>query len=200
VQPKSWESRARRLTQELPAWASTNIDLRPGEAALKHAAQFPLFKSPASGALPCAQQLIAGTSNSVMQWRRQNHRFLAENSEISENTATCFPPTASYSSSFERHALCRYQPTVTLKIEKLAGEHGTTLKLIGRIRAEHLAELRGQIAASAPSVLELREVTLVDAEVVRFLSACESEGIHLQHCSAYIREWIVRERESAIKG
>ena len=49
-------------------------------------------------------------------------------------------------------------------------------------------------------MLELREVALVDAEVVRFLSACESEGIHLQHCSAYIREWIVREQESAIKG
>ena len=89
---------------------------------------------------------------------------------------------------------------MTLKIEKLAGEHGTTLKLIGRIRAEHLAELRGQIAASAPSVLELKEVTLVDAEVVRFLSACESEGLQLLNCSAYIREWIVRERESASKG
>jgi hypothetical protein len=89
---------------------------------------------------------------------------------------------------------------VTLRIETLAGEHGTTLKLIGRIRAEHLAELRGQIAASAPSALELREVSLVDADAVRFLSTCESEGIHLQHCSAYIREWIVRERESSIKG
>jgi anti-anti-sigma regulatory factor len=90
---------------------------------------------------------------------------------------------------------------VTLKIEKLAGEHGTTLKLIGRIRAEHLAELRVQIAASTASiVLELREVTLVDADVVRFLSTCESEGIRLQHCSAYIREWIVREQESSSKG
>ena len=90
---------------------------------------------------------------------------------------------------------------MTLKIEKLVGEHGTTLKLIGRIRAEHLDELRGQIAASvARIVLELGELTLVDADVVRFLSACESEGIQLQHCSAYIREWIVRERESAIKG
>jgi hypothetical protein len=131
----------------------------------------------------------------------QNHRFLAEKLAISENTATCFPATASYSNTFERRALCNCQTTVTLKIEKLAGEHGTTLKLIGRIRAEHLAELRVQIAASAASiVLELREVTLVDADVVRFLSTCESEGIHLQHCSAYIREWIVREQESSSKG
>ena len=90
--------------------------------------------------------------------------------------------------------------TVTLKIEEFAGEHGTTLKLIGRIRAEHLAELRRQIEARAPSALELKEVTLVDADAVRFLSACESEGIHLENCSAYIREWIARERESASKG
>jgi hypothetical protein len=89
---------------------------------------------------------------------------------------------------------------VTLKIEKHAGEQGTTLKLIGRIRAQHLDELRRQIAASTPSVLELREVALVDAEVVRFLGACESNGIHLQNCSAYIREWIIRERASAIKA
>ena len=88
---------------------------------------------------------------------------------------------------------------MTLKIEKLAGEHGTTLKLIGRIRAEHLAELRGQIAASAPSVLELGEVSLVDADAVRFLGSCESDGIQLLNCSAYIREWIVRERETPNK-
>jgi anti-anti-sigma regulatory factor len=86
---------------------------------------------------------------------------------------------------------------VTLKIEILAGEHGTILKLIGRIQAEHLDELRRQIAASAPSALELKEVTLVDADAVRFLGSCESDGIRLLSCSAYIREWIVRERESA---
>ena len=86
---------------------------------------------------------------------------------------------------------------VTLKIEKIPGEHCTTIKLIGRIRAEHLPELKGQIAASAsPIVLELGEVSLVDADAVRFLSGCESEGVRLLNCSAYIREWIVRERET----
>ena len=93
-----------------------------------------------------------------------------------------------------------YRTYVTLKIEKTLGEHGTTIKLIGRIRAEHLDELRRQIAASAPSiVLDLEEVELVDAEVVRFLSACETEGIRLLNCSAYIREWIVRERDAESK-
>ena len=88
---------------------------------------------------------------------------------------------------------------MTLKIEKLAGERGTALKLIGRIRAEHLAELRGQIAASAPSALELGEVSLVDADAVRFLGSCQSEGIQLLNCSPYIHEWIVRERETSNK-
>jgi hypothetical protein len=84
--------------------------------------------------------------------------------------------------------------TVTLKIEKLVGEHGTTLKLIGGIQAEHLDELRRQIAASTPIALELKEVALVDADAIRFLGNCESAGIQLLNCSAYIREWIDRER------
>ena len=90
---------------------------------------------------------------------------------------------------------------MTLKIEKTLGEHSTIIKLMGRIRAQHLDELKSQIAASVPKiVLELGEVSLVDADTVRFLISCESEGIQLLNCSAYIREWIVRERESAIKG
>lgn len=89
---------------------------------------------------------------------------------------------------------------MTLKIEKLPGEHRTTLKLIGRIRAEYLADLKEQIAASAPDiVLDLKEVTLVDADVVRFLGICESQGIRLENCSAYVREWIVLETDTAAK-
>ena len=90
---------------------------------------------------------------------------------------------------------------MTLRIEKTRGAHCTTIKLIGRVQAEYLPELKEQIGASAPGVvLELAEVTLVDVDVVRFLSACESKGVQLLHCSAYIREWIVREQETAIKG
>lgn len=85
---------------------------------------------------------------------------------------------------------------MTLKIEKTLVEHGTTIKLIGRIRAEHLSELKAQVSASKPKiVLDLGEVSLVDADAVRFLGSCESEGIQLLKCTPYIREWIVRERE-----
>ena len=38
------------------------------------------------------------------------------------------------------------------------------------------------------------EVTLVDVTVVRFLVACEAEGIELVRCARYIREWMDRER------
>jgi hypothetical protein len=57
--------------------------------------------------------------------------------------------------------------------------------------------LERQFEASGPRfVLDLKEVTLVDADVVRFLGACEADGMKIVHCSQYIREWIVRERES----
>ena len=86
---------------------------------------------------------------------------------------------------------------MTLKIEKTLVEHGTTIKLIGRIRAEDVSELKAQISASVPKVvLELGEVSLVDVDAVRFLGNCESEGIQLLNCSAYIRKWIDREREN----
>jgi hypothetical protein len=84
-----------------------------------------------------------------------------------------------------------------LKIESVPGEHITSIRLIGRLRAECLPELTAQIeAAGCDIVLEMDEVTLVDIDVVRFLSACEAQGIQLRGCSAYIREWIAREQES----
>ena len=71
-----------------------------------------------------------------------------------------------------------------------------TIKLIGRIRTEHLSELRAQLdAISTGVVLDLGEVSLVNLEVVRFLSKCESQGIPLLNCSAYIRKWIEREQQ-----
>jgi hypothetical protein len=55
--------------------------------------------------------------------------------------------------------------------------------------------LKAQIGGNRPGiVLDLEEVTLVDLDAVRFLSACQAEGVALLHCPPYIREWILREQ------
>ena len=85
---------------------------------------------------------------------------------------------------------------MTLRIEKASEGHSTTIRLIGRMRAEHLEELEKQIRESGPAItLDLEEVTVVDVEIVRFLETCEIRGATLLHCSPYIRHWIGKERD-----
>jgi ABC-type transporter Mla MlaB component len=84
---------------------------------------------------------------------------------------------------------------VTLRIENDSDGQTTTLRLIGRMRREHIEELKAQIEAEGTSVaLDLNEVSLVDLDVVRFLATCQTEGISLVHCSRYINNWVGRER------
>jgi anti-anti-sigma regulatory factor len=83
---------------------------------------------------------------------------------------------------------------MTLRIEKVTDGPTTTIRLIGRMRAELLDELKAQIKGSGTVVLDLEEVSLVDLDVVRFLGACQDEGVTLVNCSPYINDWIARER------
>jgi len=86
--------------------------------------------------------------------------------------------------------------SMTLKIEKYGDQHSTTIRLIGRVRAEHLAELETQIKESGSKIaLDLEEVNLVDVEVVRFFGLWEAQGVKLLNCCPYIREWIGKERD-----
>ena len=83
-----------------------------------------------------------------------------------------------------------------LKIERQSDGKTTIIWLIGRIRSEDLEELKAQTNDSSERmILDLNEVTLVDADVVRFLSTSEEEGITLIRCPPYVHEWIQRERE-----
>jgi anti-anti-sigma regulatory factor len=69
------------------------------------------------------------------------------------------------------------------------------LRVSGRIDAEHVSELRNCMSRYGRNVvLDLDEVRLVDVAVVRFLVRCEADGMELQNCSRYIREWMDRER------
>jgi anti-anti-sigma regulatory factor len=82
-----------------------------------------------------------------------------------------------------------------LKIERQSDCKTTIIWLIGRIRAEDLDELKKQINdGTEAKVLDLSEITMVDADVIRFLSVTEREGTQLMGCPPYVREWIQRER------
>ena len=85
---------------------------------------------------------------------------------------------------------------MTLKIEQYSDGTGTKIRLIGRMQAEHLAELEKQIRESGLKIaIDMEELDLVDVQVVRFLGACEAQGITLINCSPYIRDWIDKERD-----
>ena len=87
---------------------------------------------------------------------------------------------------------------MTLKIERICGKRSTRIRLSGELRSEHLDQVKAEIERGGPRItLDLEEVDLVDVDAVRFLNACEAEGISVLRCSPYIREWMLRERVSA---
>ena len=82
-----------------------------------------------------------------------------------------------------------------LKIERISGKGGTRIWLSGQLRSEHLSQVKSEVErAGQPVALDLEEVELVDVDGVRFLNECESAGIAVAHCSAYVRAWMLRER------
>jgi hypothetical protein len=81
-----------------------------------------------------------------------------------------------------------------LKIQRFASGESVRFALSGRIETENLTQLEALITTDLKrAVLDLKEVNLVSREVVRFLAQCEDNGIKIQNCPAYIREWIARE-------
>ena len=44
-------------------------------------------------------------------------------------------------------------------------------------------------------VLDLKDVGVVDREVMRFFMSCEADGVKLENCTPYIREWMEREKD-----
>ena len=84
---------------------------------------------------------------------------------------------------------------MTLRIERIPGKRRTRIRLSGAFRSEHIDQVKTEVECGGSQVaLDLEEVDLVDVEGVRFLNACETEGILVLSCSPYIREWMLRER------
>ena len=82
-----------------------------------------------------------------------------------------------------------------LRIEKDSGGCVNKWRLSGRIQSDQIPSIVSEMDCDCPNkILDLSEVTLVDLGVVRFLIACEDEGVELVECPAYVREWMLRER------
>jgi hypothetical protein len=68
--------------------------------------------------------------------------------------------------------------------------------LSGQIQKEALAELTTLFELETDYrdiVVDLKEVSLVSREVMRFLAQSHRDGVKLENCPPYIREWMSRE-------
>jgi len=77
------------------------------------------------------------------------------------------------------------------------------LMISGRLNEENLAELRTLIESEEADqriVLDLRGLTLVDSDAVKFLGECDSNRITLQSCPRYVQEWISRQKDGKDHG
>jgi predicted metal-binding protein len=64
------------------------------------------------------------------------------------------------------------------------------------MKAQEVAELKALFDADCRTiVLDLRDVRLADRDAVKFLRDCEADGMKLENCPAYVREWMDRERD-----
>ena len=87
---------------------------------------------------------------------------------------------------------------MTFRIETEARGRVTVLVLSGRIEKTAIAELRRLFELQMDYreiVLDLNDVGVVDREVMRFFLSCEADGVKLENCAPYIREWMEREKD-----
>jgi anti-anti-sigma regulatory factor len=83
---------------------------------------------------------------------------------------------------------------MTLMIQITPVEKFWIFALSGRIRGEDvtaLEQLMKSVADDRNIILDLKEVRLVDLDVVKFLAGCESQGAILENCPLYVRDWII---------
>ena len=83
-----------------------------------------------------------------------------------------------------------------LRIERSANGQ-VVFTLSGRMQTEDIEQVQQLLAAETPEqplMFNLRYVTLANQDAVTFLADCESNGIKLENCPLYIRNWIDQEK------
>jgi hypothetical protein len=83
----------------------------------------------------------------------------------------------------------------------LSGDDVVVLSVSGRITEQDVQTLATAIEAEtrAAVAINLEHVDLIDREAVKFLAQEELEGTVLRNCSAYIREWVTKERTEMVE-
>jgi anti-anti-sigma regulatory factor len=87
---------------------------------------------------------------------------------------------------------------MNFRIESAARGKFTVFALSGRIEKEAIAELKRLFECQADNrdiVLDLKDVTVIDRDVMHFFIRCEADGVKLENCASYIREWMEREKD-----
>jgi hypothetical protein len=73
------------------------------------------------------------------------------------------------------------------------GDGQVLFTVSGRIETEDIKQLQ-QLLAVEPFgkqlSMDLRDVTLVNQDAVKFLTRCEADGIKLENCPLHVRKWI----------
>src|SRR5713226_5908257 len=78
---------------------------------------------------------------------------------------------------------------MVFRIETAARGRFTVFILSGRIGTQAIAELRRLFELQTDYrdiVLDLKDVSVVDREVMRFFISCEADGVKLENCTPYI--------------
>ena len=87
---------------------------------------------------------------------------------------------------------------MAFRIETAARGRFTVFILSGRIEKKAIAEL-GKLFGGRTNfcdiVLDLKDVSAIDRDALYFFVRCEADGVELENCTGYIREWIERERD-----
>ena len=87
---------------------------------------------------------------------------------------------------------------MAFRIETAARGRFTVFILSDRIEKEAIAELRKlfELQTDYPDVvLDLKDVGVIDRDVMLFFMRCEEDGVKLENCAPYIREWMEREKD-----
>jgi anti-anti-sigma regulatory factor len=87
---------------------------------------------------------------------------------------------------------------VTYRIHRSMEPGAIVFVLSGVLDTEHAERLQELLATAADGriVLDLKDVTLVDRDAVRFLARVEMAGTEIVNCPEYVRSWIAAEDRS----